>query len=120
MPGVKPLILPLPPTVNMYWRHVGRRILLSREGRAYKRQVHAELLVQRAPSFPTGPVKLTATVYRPRRQGDLDNFAKALCDALAGLVYADDSQIVESHWYLLLDRQNPRVEVTVEANHASD
>ncbi len=112
---MKPLILPLPPSINHYWRHVGRRVLLSSKGRSYKRQVQAELLVQRCPRFPSGPVKLTATVYRPRRQGDLDNFAKALCDSLCGHAYADDRQIVESHWYLREDKSNPRVEIILEA-----
>ena len=37
-PAVAPLcyVLPFPPSVNWYYRHVGDRTLLSREGREYR------------------------------------------------------------------------------------
>lgn len=56
-----------------------------------------------------GPVALDAvvaitrppTVRRPyptsRRHSDWDHHARALCDALSGLLYADDSQVVDGH-----------------------
>lgn len=37
-------------------------------------------------------------VYHTKRP-DLDNLAKAVKDALRGIIYADDSQIVEAHLY---------------------
>ena len=39
--AVAPLsyVLPFPPSVNRYYRHVGYRTLLSREGREYRSQV---------------------------------------------------------------------------------
>jgi len=33
------LVLPWPPSANRYWRHVGPRVLISREGRIYRRNV---------------------------------------------------------------------------------
>ena len=40
-PVVAPLcyVLPFPPSVNRYYRHVGYRTLLSREGREYRAMV---------------------------------------------------------------------------------
>lgn len=85
--------------------------LLSREARAYKKEV-AELCQACEPL--AGSLKFTATVYRPRRAGDLMNREKVLSDALEGFAFHDDKQIVESHWYLRDDKDNPRVEVQIE------
>lgn len=56
---------------------------------------------------------MNAGFIRPTTKPDIDNVQKAVMDALTGVWYVDDSQIVESHvgkWY----SENPRVEVTVE------
>lgn len=39
-------------------------------------------------------------VYRPTKKPDADNIAKAVCDALNGIAYKDDSQIV----HLVVDK----------------
>lgn len=55
----------------------------------------------------TGPISISL-IFRMGRNGkdvyhtkrpDIDNLAKAVKDALKGIVYADDSQIVEAHLY---------------------
>ncbi|HEY4116286.1 MAG TPA: RusA family crossover junction endodeoxyribonuclease [Byssovorax sp.] len=53
-------------------------------------------------------------VYRAARRGDWDNFAKAVADALQGVVFDDDRAIVEAHVRLELDRVRPRVAVRIE------
>jgi Holliday junction resolvase RusA-like endonuclease len=52
-------------------------------------------------------------VYRAERRGDWDNFAKAVADALEGVVFDNDRAIVEAHVRLELDRERPRTDVTV-------
>ena len=92
--------LPFPPSVNRYWRHVGPRVLVSREGRSYRKRVCSLLAATRlSPATSTfrGRVHMTVTLHPPDHQRrDLDNSMKGLLDALehAG-VYADDSQIDE-------------------------
>lgn len=95
------LVLPYPPSINHYWRHVGRKILISAAGRTYATIVSAAV---RNDAFATfGPLNRLAVrllVQPPdRRRRDLDNVAKPLLDALtkAGL-WADDSQI---DWLLI-------------------
>jgi crossover junction endodeoxyribonuclease RusA len=109
------LIVPYPPSSNRYWRHIvmrGRAItLLSREAREYKKEVSLMLSGIQPLS---GAIRFTATVFRPRRAGDLMNREKVLSDALQGFAFHDDKQIVESHWYLRDDKDNPRVEVEVD------
>lgn len=92
------ITLPYPPSVNHLWRRVGRRMLLSRQGRVYRRQVH-NLLVGRGLQPLAGRIAVTVEVHPPdRRRRDLDNLQKGLFDALqhAG-VFFDDSQIDELH-----------------------
>jgi crossover junction endodeoxyribonuclease RusA len=110
------LTLPLPPSANNYWRSVtinGHvRVLVSREAREYVKRVAAHALFADAKPM-AGPVKLSACVFRKQRRGDLLNFEKVLCDALEGVAYVNDSQIIEAHFYLRDDKHNPRVEVEV-------
>ena len=89
-------VLPWPPSVNHYWRRVGPRTLISREGRTFRRNVCA-LLGGGGPRKPPadGRVALAMDAFPPdRRRRDLDNLLKSVLDALehAG-VYADDSQV---------------------------
>lgn len=85
--------LPWPPSVNRYYRHVGPRVLISREGRRYRMMCVSRL----GGVFPKleGKVKLTGEFYPPdARKRDLDNVLKCMIDSLvhAGLM-RDDSQI---------------------------
>jgi crossover junction endodeoxyribonuclease RusA len=99
------LELPFPPSTNTYYRKVGHKMLLSKKGRQYKDNVYAAVLDQQGLFKPLlGPLKITVILIPPdKRKRDLDNFAgKALYDALAhSNVFMDDSQIKESHNYML-------------------
>lgn len=86
--------LPWPPSVNHYYRRVGHRTLISREGRKYRTEVCAIL---RDLYFRPldGELAMTVDAYPPdKRRRDADNILKSLLDALqhAG-AYHDDSQI---------------------------
>lgn len=90
------LDLPYPPSVNHYWRRVGNRMLISKSGRAYRREVAARVTIFGFKDDPlVGRINASFTAHPPdRRRRDLDNLLKAMLDALehAG-VYHDDSQI---------------------------
>ena len=90
------LILPYPPSINSYWRHVGSRVLISKPGRQYRQDV-TELCRDRRLEMLLGQLIVDITLYPPdRRRRDVDNSLKALLDALQhGGVYADDSQVVQ-------------------------
>ncbi len=95
-PVVAPLsyVLPFPPSVNRYYRHVGYRTLLSREGREYRESVLA-LLAGRVGQPLSGQLQVQLDLFPPdARRRDWDNFQKGVWDSLqhAG-VYLDDSQV---------------------------
>ena len=95
--------LPWPPSVNRYYRHVGPRVLISREGRKYRMMVVSRLGGRYAKQ--KGRLRLTAEFYPPdARRRDLDNLLKCTQDSLqaAGL-FEDDSQIKS----LRLDMKEP-------------
>ena len=90
------LILPWPPSVNHYYRQVGPRTLISREGRAFRRNVCALLGGGGSRKPPDrGRIALAMDAFPPdRRRRDLDNLLKCTQDSLAHAgVYEDDSQI---------------------------
>ena len=49
--------LPWPPSVNHYYRHVGHRVLISRDGRHYRENVAGKLAAENVAKF-TDPVAL--------------------------------------------------------------
>lgn len=88
------LILPMPPSANRYWRHVGGRVYVSREARDY-RELVAIIGAGADISLRTCDVRVEVTVRRVHKRGDIDNYLKVLLDALQGVMYDDDKRIKE-------------------------
>lgn len=97
------LILPFPPSMNTYWRSPSRgalkgRVLISENGRRFRLNVIADILEHfngRTPKPITGDISLQLVLFPPTaHRRDLDNFIKAIQDALthAG-IWNDDSQV---------------------------
>jgi crossover junction endodeoxyribonuclease RusA len=96
------LILPFPPSVNTYWRAPNKgplagRHLISAAGRKYQSAACAAIIEQlrRLPKPTTAPAAVEIILYPPdARRRDIDNYNKALFDALthAG-IWEDDSQV---------------------------
>lgn len=106
------IVLALPPSANVYWRYSNGSVHVSQEAQNYKAGVKWKALHQNMTPM-SGELAMYVNVYRPAKRGDLDNFAKVLGDALNGVAYHDDSQIIELHMWRHDDKANPRVEVEV-------
>ena len=106
------ITLPYPPSANRYWRTFNGRIVMSAEARAYKEGV---ALIARAKGLrpSDGDVTLKLDVFRPQRRGDLDNRIKIVLDALQGVAYYDDKQVIEIHARRFDAGKDARVEVTI-------
>ena len=64
------------------------------------------------------PIAIVLTFGMGKKKGayhtkrpDIDNLAKAVKDALKGIIYADDSQIVEAHLYKQFGGPEVRIEI---------
>ena len=61
-----------------------------------------------------GPLSLTARFYRSTaRTADLDNLVKLVTDALNGVLWHDDRQVVQLHAARFDRQKNPRTEIEV-------
>lgn len=90
------LILPYPPSLNSYYRTYRGKMLISKKGRAYRREIAAIIAVRRLGTFhaKTRLSVQVGMIAPDRRRRDVDNIFKSVGDSLqhAG-VFADDSQI---------------------------
>jgi len=102
--------LPVPPSANRYWMVANNRIVVTHAATAYKTEVYYQL---RELEPLRNDVAVNFTVFRPIRRGDLDNYNKVMFDALKGLAWLDDSQVVEIHSFREDDKDNPRVDFLV-------
>ena len=95
------LTLPWPPSVNKYWRTFQGRMIISAEGRSYRKAVADQVLIQRGAKHYMGKLRVNIEAFRPdNRRRDLDNLLKAVLDGCthAG-VWEDDSNIVDLRIY---------------------
>ena len=95
------LTMPWPPSVNKYWRTFQGRMIISAEGRSYRKAVAEQVLIQRGAKHYAGKLRVQIEAFRPdNRRRDLDNLLKAVLDGCthAG-VWEDDSNIVDLRIY---------------------
>ena len=95
----------------------GKRAFLitAPEYRAAKREAELRMAAQWRGRMLEGDVSLHAVLWVPdKRKRDVTNYSKLLQDAMTGIVFADDAQVVRALWEKKLDRDNPRVELTLE------
>ena len=118
------LILPWPPSNNHYR---GNRVIvpkdhtqkpfvmyyLTEEAKRFKAQAAA---IARAQGIPVlkGAVLVAIKYFFPTAAGDLTNRDKVLLDVLQGIAYENDRQITRKEEERFSDKDNPRVEITIQ------
>lgn len=141
LPAPVVLVLPEPPSANVYWQTVNGRMYVTHEAREYRRTALAAAGVKNAPIFPSGDLSLVIIWHRAIRLGNLDNRVKILQDALQSVkkripntkggkrktetitlapgVYDDDEQIVQI-WARRCDEHKdiPKGHVRIEVTAA--
>lgn len=93
------------------------RLITAPEYRANKTKAEYEIKRQYKGEPLKGDVRLTAYALFPdKRKRDAGNYRKLITDALSGLCYEDDSQLVAETWERAgYDKVNPRIEINLEA-----
>ncbi len=104
----------LPPSTNhLYGNGRGGSRFIKPEVRNAKETIGWEAKAQYRAKPLAGPLAVEVLLFWPTRANhDVDNI-KALLDALTGIVWDDDGQIQSLLTVKAVDRENPRVEMTV-------
>ena len=80
-------------SVNKYYRSWQGRVLISKDGREFKKEV--DLLLNNYEKV-LGKIKLTLILhFKDKRKRDLDNYNKVLIDCLKNKMFEDDDQIYQ-------------------------
>ncbi len=86
--------LPHPPSINTYYRSVGKRVLISKKGRKYRKAVITIIKTLRVPKYTDKIAMFVAWFPPDHRVRDIDNILKATFDSLQhGGLYKNDRQI---------------------------
>lgn len=115
--GIANYTFPVPPSANEYWRSFvvnnKVRVVLSAKAKSYKEAVAD--LARRLKMLPvkTHNVAVTIHYFRNQASGDLDNRIKVMMDALRGVAFDDDKQVVEIHARRFDDKGNGRIVISV-------
>lgn len=105
----------MPPSTNHLYAQRGSSRFLKPEVRDAKEAIGWEARRQYHADPMTSPLAVTVALYwADRRKHDIDNI-KALLDALTGIIWEDDGQIVDLHITKAIDKERPRVDMTVES-----
>jgi crossover junction endodeoxyribonuclease RusA len=100
-------------------RHSAERLLPAEWHAILPMRIKVTFLFARPQSHyrANGQLKPSAPRHCTSRIGDLDKLCRALCDALQGLCYLDDSQIIElnaNRRYASID-ERPSAIVTIQS-----
>lgn len=88
---------------------------MTADGKALKEQYQWEARTQFHGEPLSEPLCVTVRLfYGTKRKADWDNAHKLWQDALTGIVWLDDSQIVEAHVFKRYDKERPRIEIELE------
>jgi Holliday junction resolvase RusA-like endonuclease len=87
---------------------------LTAAGKDYKARIQIAARKRMYRTLPTlKEVEVCITYYRPSRRGDIDGPSKFVLDAMNGIVYADDAQVMLFIVRKDHDPKNPRTVITV-------
>lgn len=90
------LILPFPPTVNNYYVKTQRGVFISQKGRFYRKNVSDSVIEQLPEVHIEEKIHLSVILYPPdNRKRDLDNYMKAMLDALTQCGFWTDDSLID-------------------------
>ena len=85
-------------------------VYLSKEGKDIKEDYIRQLKKQYKGEVQQGDIRLSVVFFHgDKRKRDLDNYQKLVWDSCNGILFEDDSQIVELYLRKAYDKEDPRV-----------
>jgi crossover junction endodeoxyribonuclease RusA len=90
------LFLPFPPTVNNYYVKTKRGVFISQKGRKYRDEVLKAVLEQAGGDTIDSNMLVEVILFPPdKRKRDVDNYNKALLDALTQAELWEDDSLID-------------------------
>ena len=90
------------------------RMYMSAEGKEIKERYQWEAKSQFKKKLIEDEISLDVWLwFKTLRKHDIDNYNKILFDSLTGTIWKDDSQIQELIVHKMIDKENPRIEITI-------
>lgn len=122
------LDLPIPPSMNSYWRRGPNRSRaagpgatvthVTKEGRQFRKDVSAAWIAQRNRTPLAGPLVVRGWIWFERRGCDTDNRIKPLLDALeAAGVFENDVQVAALEPFRRMDQTMKPGAMIVQIEH---
>jgi len=85
---------------------------MSQQGKNVKADYIKQVKEQYKGKLLTDDIEIYIRLYfGTKRRSDWDNFHKLSMDALTGIIWEDDSQIVKAHVEKYYCKENPRIEI---------
>lgn len=111
---IKIILYGTPISTNVVYRRHGNIIYMSAEGKGLKQIYQMQAKAQYRKELIYKLLKIEIWLYfKDNRRRDWDNWHKLSMDSLTGIVWEDDSQIKDSHVKMFIDKNNPRIELTI-------
>lgn len=106
-----------PQSTNHIYKHTCRwkypTVYMTQEGKKTKQDYALQAKMQWKKL--DGDINMMIEFYFwDKRKHDIDNYNKIVLDSLSGIIYDDDEQIQQLHIYKHYDKENPRIELTIE------
>ena len=118
------MTLPLPPSINNQYVTVGRRRVLSKEAKTFKKDVRKliDRLRLSGKISPTTEAEMQGSLigayltfhFETPFRRDLDGGLKIALDSVAEALGIDDRMVVDLHLVKQMDTLNPRLEIELE------
>jgi Holliday junction resolvase RusA-like endonuclease len=98
-------------TVNTFYKKFNNRIVISKEGLAWKNKIQRTLRFDSGIINPLeGRIGLNIWFYfKTHRVRDLDNLLKPFIDCMKGIVIKDDCQIEELYCKKIIDKRYEKI-----------
>ena len=107
-----------PLSTNTLYKSVCRgnfpSVYMTSNGKTLKEDYAYQVKKQWKEEMIKGSVTVSLVFFhKTKRKADIDNFNKLILDSLSGVVFEDDSQIIEMYLRKEYDSENPRVTIEV-------
>lgn len=109
----------IPQTTNLLYKATCRNgyptVYMTADGKAMKESYMWQVKAQWKKGVQTVDIILDIKLYfKDKRKHDWDNYHKIAMDSMEGIVYKDDNQIQDARVRKYIDKERPRIEITVK------